>query len=228
MSFTRGRAGVFLDRDGVLNELVPDPASGVPESPLSVADVRLAAGAAAAAARLRALGFALVCVSNQPAAAKGKVSVDQLLSVHHRVLELLAEQGVTLAASYLCMHHEHGVVPELSGPCDCRKPAPGMLLDGARDLALDPGVSWMVGDTDADVAAGEAAGCMTLLIRNSGSAHKRLQAVAPDLLADSLADGVARLAGRMSETIGLNQCRYGDVPVGEDHHAGSDHDTHIR
>jgi D-glycero-D-manno-heptose 1,7-bisphosphate phosphatase len=204
MSIAHGRAAAFLDRDGVLNELVPDPVTGVGESPLSVADVRLVPGAAAAAVRLAQLGFVLVCVSNQPAAAKGRVSVARLLTVHDRVVELLAEQGVKLAASRLCMHHEQGVVPELSGPCDCRKPAPGMLLEGARALAIDLGASWMVGDTDADIAAGKAAGCMTLLIRHSGSVHKRLQAVAPDLAADSLTDGVARLAARMSETIALN------------------------
>ena len=203
MSIAHGRAAAFLDRDGVLNELVGDPASGVPESPLSVADVRLVPGAAAAAARLAQLGFVLVCVSNQPAAAKGRVSVAQLLAVHNRVVELLCEQGVKLAASHLCMHHEQGVVPELSGQCDCRKPAPGMLLDGARSLAIDLGVSWMVGDTDADIAAGKAAGCMTLLIRHPGSVHKRLQAVDPDLIADDFTDGVVAISARMSETIGL-------------------------
>lgn len=101
------------------------------------------------------------------------------------------------------MHHEQAVVPELSGPCACRKPAPGMLLDGARSLAIDPHVSWMVGDTDADMAAGKAAGCMTLLIRHPGSVHKRLQAVKPDLIADTFTEGVARIDARMSETIGL-------------------------
>jgi D-glycero-D-manno-heptose 1,7-bisphosphate phosphatase len=204
MTTAHGRAAAFLDRDGVLNELVPDPVSGVPESPLSVADVRLVPGAAAAAVRLTQLGFVLVCVSNQPAAAKGRVSVAQLLAVHDRVVELLGEQGVKLAASHLCMHHEQGVVPELSGECDCRKPAPGMLLEEARSLAIDLGVSWMVGDTDADIAAGKAAGCMTLLIRHPGSVHKRLQAVDPDLITDDFTDGVVGIAARISETIGLD------------------------
>lgn len=99
MGIAHGRAAAFLDRDGVLNELVPDPASGAPESPLSPDDVRLIPGAAAAAAALTRLGFVLVCVSNQPAAAKGKVSAAQLLAVHDRVVGLLGEQGVELAAS---------------------------------------------------------------------------------------------------------------------------------
>jgi D-glycero-D-manno-heptose 1,7-bisphosphate phosphatase len=193
-------AGAFLDRDGVLNELVPDPITGAPESPLSVDQVRLVPGAAAAALQLAQLGFALVCVTNQPAAAKGRVSIAQLLAVHARVVALLRERGVMLAASRVCMHHEHGVVPALTRACDCRKPAPGMLLDAAAALTIDLGVSWMIGDTDADIAAGKAAGCRTLLIRHPGSIHKRFHAVTPDLVEDSLAAGTAALSRRMSET----------------------------
>jgi D-glycero-D-manno-heptose 1,7-bisphosphate phosphatase len=194
------RAAVFLDRDGVLNELVPDPDSGRGESPLAVEDVQLIPGAANAAARLMLCGYLLVCVSNQPAAAKGKVSTAQLLAVHQRLIELLATEGVTFAAWRLCLHHEHGIVARLSGPCACRKPAPGMLLDVAGSLGLDLASSWMVGDTDADIEAGIAAGCRTLLVRNPISFHKRLRPVRADLTADSLADGVRQLAPISSET----------------------------
>ena len=187
------RAAAFLDRDGTLNEFVPDPVSGLPESPLRVADVRLIEGAAAAARELARAGFALVCVSNQPAAAKGKVSLERLLAVHERVLELLREEGVQLDASRLCLHHPQGVVPELSGPCACRKPAPGMLLDAAEELGLDLASSWMLGDTDSDIVAGHAAGCLTVLIEHPGSAHKRVAEASPDVVASNLADGVAQL-----------------------------------
>jgi phosphoglycolate phosphatase-like HAD superfamily hydrolase len=59
----------------------------------------------------------------------------------------------------------------------------------------------MVGDTNADIAAGRAAGCKTLLIRNPGSVNKRLQVVAPDVAADSLADGVQKLTGHVIRNI---------------------------
>jgi histidinol-phosphate phosphatase family protein len=190
-----GPATVFLDRDGVLNEGRPDPDSGLLESPLTVEDVRLIPGAAAALGKLADAGYALVCVSNQPAAAKGKIAVDQLLAVHERVIELLAREGVCLDASRLCPHHPQGVVDELSGACDCRKPAPGMLLDAADALELDLGSSWILGDTDADVAAGQAAGCRTVLIEYQGSAHKRSGKASPNLLAADLSAGVAQLLG---------------------------------
>jgi D-glycero-D-manno-heptose 1,7-bisphosphate phosphatase len=177
----------------VLNEGVPDPVSGELESPLQAGDVRLLAGAAEAAGRLAAAGYALVCVTNQPAAAKGKTTLEGLRAVHERVVELLAREGVELAASYLCLHHPEGVVPELAGRCDCRKPAPGMLLDAAEALELALNDSWMLGDTDSDVQAGQSAGCRTVLIGYPGSAHKRLGSVTPDLFASDLADGVAQL-----------------------------------
>jgi D-glycero-D-manno-heptose 1,7-bisphosphate phosphatase len=188
-------AAVFLDRDGVLNELVPDSTSGAPESPLRVEDVRLLPGAAASAARLARAGFALVCVSNQPAAAKGLVSVEDLLAVHTRVLELLVGEGLELAGSRVCLHHPRGVVPELAGACSCRKPAPGMLLDTAASLGIDLRASWMVGDTDTDVEAGGAAGCGTLLIEHPASEHKRRSGIRPDLRAADLPGAAELLLG---------------------------------
>ncbi len=193
-----GRPAAFLDRDGVLNELVPDQSSGRPESPLRVDDVRLLPGAAAAANELARAGFALVCVSNQPAAAKGKVSVEQLHAVHARVLDLLGRQGVRFDATCLCLHHPEGLVGELSGPCDCRKPAPGMLLDAAKTLGLDLAASWMLGDTDTDMAAGRAAGCRTVLIAHAASAHKRGGATSPDVIVADLPEAVARLLDQRS------------------------------
>jgi D-glycero-D-manno-heptose 1,7-bisphosphate phosphatase len=192
-SIAPGSPAVFLDRDGVLDAAVPDPVSRQPESPLQVADVRLLPGVALAMRELADAGYALVCASNQPAAAKGKVSIRQLLAVHERVLELLAQEGARLDASRLCPHHPAGVVADLSGACPCRKPAPGMLLDAAAALDLDLGASWMIGDTDADVGAGRAAGCRTALLAYPHSAHKRAGAAGADLFAADLVDAASRL-----------------------------------
>ncbi len=189
------RPAVFLDRDGVLNQLVWDPVAGALESPLRVEDVRLAEGAASAAASLARAGFVLGCISNQPAAAKGRVSIEQLLAVHARVLELLGRQGVTIATCRLCLHHPEGVTSGLSGTCSCRKPAPGMLLDAGAELGVDLGTSWMIGDTDADVGAGRAAGCRTILIENPASAHKRSGHQRPELVAADLCAAAAGILG---------------------------------
>jgi D-glycero-D-manno-heptose 1,7-bisphosphate phosphatase len=187
------RSAAFLDRDGTLNAGAPDPASGLIESPLRTEDVRLLPGAADAARRLALHGFSLVCVSNQPAAAKGTTTIGQLLAVHERVLELLAAEGVQMRTSRLCLHHPEALVESLRGPCECRKPAPGMLVDAADSLGLEMSSSWMIGDTDADVLAGQAAGCATMLVEYPGSAHKRSGVRAADLVASDLADGATKL-----------------------------------
>jgi len=188
-----GRAAVFLDRDGVLNALVADPVSGRPESPLHPDDVVLLDGAAAAVRALAAAGLLLVGASNQPAAAKQTVELAQLEAVQARVVELLAQRGATLDDFRICWHHPDGADPVLGRVCDCRKPAPGMLLDAARAHGIDLAASWMVGDGDNDVAAGAAAGTRTVLIEHPPSAHKRSPASAPTLRAPDLPAAVAML-----------------------------------
>lgn len=183
---TSGPRAAFLDRDGVLCELVPDAVTRQPESPLRVEDIALIPGAAEALRHLATAGWLLVGVSNQPAAAKGTASVAQLQAVQARVVDMLAVQGVHFADFRICWHHPEGVVPELSGACECRKPKPGMLLDAADVLGVDLSNSWMIGDTDADVLAGRAAHCHTLLVQNTGSAHKRGAAAQAEAVVPSL------------------------------------------
>jgi D-glycero-D-manno-heptose 1,7-bisphosphate phosphatase len=179
-------AAVFLDRDGVLNELVPDPFTHTPESPLDTTQVAIVPGAASALRALRAAGYLLVGASNQPAAAKGVVDLERLERVQARVLELLEREGGSLDGFELCLHHPAGTVPELTRVCGCRKPAPGMLVAAASAFSIDLGASWMVGDSDDDVAAGKAAGCRTILIENPASAHRRTGRSAPDERAPDL------------------------------------------
>jgi D-glycero-D-manno-heptose 1,7-bisphosphate phosphatase len=94
---------------------------------------------------------------------------------------------VTIDDWRYCLHHPEAVDPELRGdPCGCRKPAPGMLLDLAREHAIDLPASWMVGDSDGDIGAGLAAGCSTVLIEHPGSAHRRSGQAQPAVLARNL------------------------------------------
>jgi histidinol-phosphate phosphatase family protein len=184
---------IFLDRDGTLNELVADPLTGRPESPLRAEDVRLIPGAAAAARGLMDAGWRLIGVSNQPAAAKGTVTMAALDAVQARVLQRLAEAGVAFEDFRICHHHPDGNSAALAVTCDCRKPKPGMLVAAAARHKLDLGSCWMIGDTDADVLAGTAAGCRTVLLENPGSSHKRSGTVAATVTAPDLAAAVGIL-----------------------------------
>lgn len=137
------RRALFLDRD---DTLIVDP--GYPRDPDAVV---LVPGAAAALRRVPA-DVALVIVSNQSGIARGLITLAEADAVAARVAERFAAEGVGFAGAYRCPH-----APD--DGCRCRKPAPGMLLDAARDLGLDLARSMMLGDRPSDVAAGEAAGC---------------------------------------------------------------------
>jgi D-glycero-D-manno-heptose 1,7-bisphosphate phosphatase len=190
-----GRAGeltraVFVDRDGVINEPAWDPLDGRYESPVDPSDVVLVEGAIGGLRELAVAGYLIVVASNQPAAAKGKASLDQLRAVHERVVGLLADSGIALDDWRYCFHHPDGSDPELRGACECRKPAPGMLLDAAAEHAIDLAASWMVGDSDTDVLAGQRAGCRTVLVQHVLSKHRRGSACA-DAIVRNLAAAAA-------------------------------------
>jgi D-glycero-D-manno-heptose 1,7-bisphosphate phosphatase len=203
------RWAIFLDRDGVINELVPDTSSGRDESPYRPEDVELAPMAPEALRILGGLGVPLVVVSNQPSAAKGETSLAALRAVHERVLERLAGEGVALSDSRYCFHHPDAVEPALRGPCGCRKPEPGLILAAADSLGLDAvGVarSWVIGDSDVDVEAGKRAGCRTVLVENPRSAHRR-GAAEPDVRCADLLEVARAIAVAPSTSAGSRHGR---------------------
>jgi D-glycero-D-manno-heptose 1,7-bisphosphate phosphatase len=180
------RRAVFLDRDGVIDALAPDPVTGLPESPLRVSDVALLDDVAPAMRALADAGFLLVGVSNQPAAAKATVTLGELAGVHESIIALLAEQRAEFDDFRICWHHPDGSDPRLALSCECRKPAPGMLLDASHAHGIDLATSWTIGDADSDVIAGRRAGTRTVLIEHPPSAHKRTGASEPTLTAADL------------------------------------------
>ena len=182
---------VFLDRDGVLNELVRDPRSGHWESPYSPDDVVVPTDAIEAVRRLRGLGATLVVVSNQPAAAKGTATMGDLNAVSDAVLAQFARADLTFDLVLYCHHHPAGVVPELSGSCDCRKPEPGLLLRAGEALSLgDLSGAWLIGDSDVDIQAGSAVGARTVLVEEPLSAHRRSGAAEPGYRVPSVLSAV--------------------------------------
>lgn len=150
----------FLDRDGTLIEernYLSDPAL-----------VTLAPGTPEALRLLRDAGYRIIVISNQSGIARGYFTEDQLNAVERRIDELLSEHGLSLDANYYCFHHEKGIIPEYSHPCNCRKPKPGLLLRAIRDFSLDPAQCLMIGDKVSDLQAGYAAGCRAAALVRSG------------------------------------------------------------
>lgn len=186
------KAAVFIDKDGTLIHDLPynvDPAR-----------IRLRTGAGPALARLRSAGYALVLVSNQPGIALGRFGPAALLPVWRRLAELLAPAGAGLDAIYYCPHHPQGSHPRFGGPCDCRKPRPGLLQRAATERGLDLARSWLIGDILDDVEAGRRAGCRTVLLDVGSETEWRPGPWrVPDAVAASLPEAAARIAGLPAE-----------------------------
>lgn len=151
---------VFLDRDGTINRYV-----GFLRRP---EELELLENAAEAVRKINDSGYLTIVVTNQPVLARGEVTREQLGEIHDRLETLLGRKGAYLDAIYYCPHHPDrgfpGEVPEWKAVCSCRKPEPGMLLAAAEKFNIDLGQSWMVGDSERDIRAGQAAGCGTALI----------------------------------------------------------------
>lgn len=153
---------VFLDRDGTINKYV-----GFLRN---IDEFELLDGAADAIKEINASGYLAIVVTNQPVIARGEVSFEELERIHNKMETLLGKEGAYLDAIYFCPHHPHkgyeGERPELKVDCDCRKPKPGMLLKAAQDFNIDLAQSWMIGDGENDIRAGQNAGCQTAFIGN--------------------------------------------------------------
>jgi D-glycero-D-manno-heptose 1,7-bisphosphate phosphatase len=175
------RRAVFLDKDGTLVDDVPmnvDPDR-----------ITLRVGAAEALGRLRDAGFHFAVVSNQAGVALGAFPERALHGVADRLRALLDAAGVSLDGFFYCPHHPAGTVAEYQIECDCRKPAPGLVLTAARELEADPANCWMVGDILDDVEAGRRAGCRTVLLDCGGETRWITTPVrTPDFIASTLGE----------------------------------------
>jgi D-glycero-D-manno-heptose 1,7-bisphosphate phosphatase len=142
---------VFLDRDGTIIE-----DAGYLQDP---GQVRLLPGAAPAIRRLRGSGYAILVVTNQSGIARGLLTLDDYRATERRVDELLGSEGARVDAHYYCPH-----LPELSGPCECRKPGTLLYRQAAERFGIDLQQSWWVGDRVRDVLPAEAFGGRGILV----------------------------------------------------------------
>jgi D-glycero-D-manno-heptose 1,7-bisphosphate phosphatase len=160
----RKNRAVFLDRDGVINEILFHQEMGIIETPFTAAQFRLKPQVDKAIHRINRLGFKVIVVSNQPGVAMGHFSKSVLTAITRKMIHQLKQKGARLDGIYYCLHHPEKGKGLLKKKCRCRKPKPGLLLEAARDFNIDLKTSYMIGDSILDVAAGGRAGCKTLLL----------------------------------------------------------------
>lgn len=176
-------AAVFLDRDGTLVEEAGyiDRLERLRLFPWSLDAVRL----------LHRAGFRLIVVTNQAGVARGYFDEDFVRRAHEHLADQIRAAGGAVSGFYHCPHHPDAQVPQYRRACDCRKPAPGMFLQAARDHDLDLSRSYAIGDRWQDVQAAQNAGVRAILVRTGYGLTELARprpALTPAALADSLID----------------------------------------
>lgn len=150
---------IFLDRDGTINKM-----AGFITKP---EQFELIDGAAEAIKTINKSGYLAIVVTNQPVIARGDCTFEELQAIHDKMETELGKEGAFIDAIYICPHHTdkgfQGERLEYKCDCDCRKPKPGLLLQAAKDFNIDLSKSYMVGDSDSDVKAGENAGVKSVI-----------------------------------------------------------------
>jgi histidinol-phosphate phosphatase family protein len=176
------RPGVLIDRDGTLIEdrdYLADPAG-----------VRLFPGVGEAIAAVNRAGMPIAIISNQSGIGRGYFTEADLAAVEGRVQEVLAAAGARLDDCYHCPH-----APD--DGCRCRKPAPGLAEQAARDLGLDLTRSFVIGDKRADVELARAVGATAILVRTGYGRAAEAEGVAADHTFDDLAAALAWVVERV-------------------------------
>lgn len=181
------RPAVFIDRDGTLTEEV-----GYVNHP---SRLRLLPRSAEAIRRLNQAGVAAVVATNQAGVARGYFSEDVLHAVNAALVEQLEKAGARLDGLYVCLHHPSEGEPPYRAVCECRKPAPGLLLRAARELGLDLAASTMVGDKASDLEPARRVGARGVLVltgygRGEWEYRRPYFSTPPDHVAVDLLDAV--------------------------------------
>jgi D-glycero-D-manno-heptose 1,7-bisphosphate phosphatase len=157
----------LLDRDGTLIDVVRDEETGTVTTAFHPDQIRLLDGVVEGLRLLVKAGYRLAIATNQPGPAKGHFSRAAVEATNGALVDRLAKLGIPIDRVAACMHHPDGGPggdDSLVGPCACRKPKPGLLLELMRSLGASPARTWMIGDSTADVEAARAAGVRSGLL----------------------------------------------------------------
>jgi D-glycero-D-manno-heptose 1,7-bisphosphate phosphatase len=173
---------VFLDRDGVINKAYVK--EGKPYSPRKINDVEIIEGVVEAIFELKAAGFEIVVVTNQPDVARRKIAYDEMKAINDMIMK-----EAKISYIYVCPHDDYD-------NCVCRKPRIGLFLEASRELKLDLNKSFMVGDRWKDIEAGQLAGCNCFFINY---AYSEKSPVEPYIEVESLQEATKFIVGNFHE-----------------------------
>jgi D-glycero-D-manno-heptose 1,7-bisphosphate phosphatase len=190
---------IFLDRDGVINQVVYHQEIGVIDTPFTPEQFVLLPKVGQAIRTINRMGFKAVVVSNQPGIAKGHFNLNTLKKTEKKMNRALAQENAFVDRAYYCLHHPKEGQAKYRGICSCRKPKPGLLLKASEEMDINLKSSYIIGDSISDIQAGKKAGCKTILIGNHKCDLCRLltkSKVKPDYIVDNLYNAVKLIKTR--------------------------------
>ncbi|MBI4970702.1 MAG: HAD family hydrolase [Candidatus Omnitrophica bacterium] len=164
MNNCSNQRAVFLDRDGVINEILFFEDLGILETPFHPKHLKLLPHVPKAIKRLNRAGFKVLVVSNQPGVGMGHFSEEMLLKINHKMLNLIEKQGARIDGVFYCLHHPEKGRGIYRKKCRCRKPKPGLLDLAKKEFNVNLAQSYLIGDSISDVQAGRARKVKTILL----------------------------------------------------------------
>jgi len=165
---------VFLDRDGVINDLVSYSEEGIIDSPNSQKQFKIIDGVGKALTQLKKIGFLLILISNQPGIAKGKYNFGEFKKIKQKMEKSLKQYKIILDGQYYCLHHPDATKLKYKKKCKCRKPQNKMILDAIKDYDIDLTKSFVVGDGLVDMQLAQNSKCRGIFIGNINSTVTKL------------------------------------------------------
>ncbi len=163
---------VFLDRDGVI---IKDVHLLTRQSEIIILE-----GVTEALISLKASGYLLIVVTNQPVVARGLINEEQVVIINVALADLIEQQGgPALDGFYFCPHHPNATLPAYRRQCNCRKPGTGMLMQAAEEWNIELTKSYLVGDRITDIIAGSKTGCRTILVETGSHNEPLIESAIP-------------------------------------------------
>ena len=146
---------IFLDRDGVINKNRDDYVK-------STKELEIFSNIGKEILKLKMKGFLIIVITNQSVINREIITITELEEIHSTIQKFLMKSKTSIDKFYFCPHR-----PDEN--CDCRKPKPGLILQAINEFSIDVSKSWMIGDSETDIQAGEKAGCKTIFLKKNDS-----------------------------------------------------------
>ena len=182
---------VFLDRDGVINEMFFDAIRNEHRPPHFIEEIKFINGSIDAIKMLNENKFYVFVISNQPDHAKGKTDITNLYKVKDYIKMMLDINKCIISEYYYCYHHPEGIIIGYNKKCECRKPGTLYVENAIESYNINRENSFFIGDREADILCGKNSGLKTIFIENK--IYKLEKSVSPDIKSDDLISAVKKI-----------------------------------